>query len=75
MENTYIIKFYDLGEEQYENGDHLNGFAEKETEEFGEGYTISDFYADRAGVSLDKINDGIYAYETNDGEKRYVVIA
>lgn len=68
---TYTIKFYDLNESDYEN----NNFGEKETEEFGEGYTISDFYADRAGISLDEIESGVYAYETDDGEKRYVVIA
>lgn len=68
---TYTIKFYDLNESDYEN----NNFGEKETEEFGEGYTISDFYADRAGISLDEIESGFYAYETDDGEKRYVVIA
>lgn len=70
MENTYIIRFYDLNESDYEN----NNFGEAETEEFGEGYTISDFYSDRAGISLDEINDGVYTYETDDG-KRYVVIA
>ena len=68
---TYTIKFYDLSESDYEN----NNFGEEETEEFGEGYTISDFYADRAGISLDEIERGVYAYETDDGEKRYVVIA
>ena len=68
---TYTIKFYDLNESDYEN----NNFGEKETEEFGEGYTISDFYADRAGISLGEIETGVYAYETDDGEKRYVVIA
>lgn len=70
MENTYIIKFYDLSESDYEN----NNFGEAETEEFGEGYTISDFYADRAGISLDEIENGVYTYETEEGEKRYVVI-
>lgn len=75
MENTYIIKFYDLSESDYENGRHLCGFIEKETEEFGEGYTISDFYADRAGVILEETECGDYTYETDDGERRYVVIA
>lgn len=74
MENTYIIKFYDLSEKQYENGDYLNGFIGKETEEFGEGYTIKDYYSD-SGVILEKNECGDYFYETEDGEKRYVVIA
>lgn len=74
MENTYIIKFYDLHEEQYKNGDHVSGFVEKETEEFGEGYTIEDYYSDR-GVILETNECGDYFYETDDGERRYIVIA
>ena len=71
MENTYTIKFYDLNKNGYEN----NNFGECEIECFGEGYTICDFYADRASISLDEIENGVYTYETEDGEKRYVVIA
>ena len=70
MENTYIIRFYDLDETDFEN----NNFGEAETEEFGEGYTIRDFYADRAGISLGEIGDDVYTYETDDGEKRFVVV-
>lgn len=75
MENIYTIKFYSLSEADYENGRHLEGFIEKETEEFGEGYTIEDFYADHAGVTLEENECGDYTYETEDGERRYVVIA
>lgn len=75
MEKTYIIKFYDLNESDYENGRYLEGFCEKETEEFGEGYTIRDFYADHEIVILEETECGDYTYETEDGEKRYVVIA
>lgn len=73
MENTYTVKFYDMSEEEYENNAHLNGM-QKEVEEFGEGYTIEDFYADRAGVLLEEIGDGVYCYEIDEEEKRYIII-
>ena len=73
MENTYIIKFYDLSEEDYENGRHLCGFVEKEVQEFEKGYTIENFYSDNS-IILEENEYGDYFYETEDGKKRYVVI-
>ena len=76
MENTYTIKFYELNEKEFENNEHLN--MRPEVEEFGEGYTIEDFYSDRAGVVLERLNNydslEVYSFETDDEEKRYVIV-
>lgn len=76
MKITRTIKFYELSEAEYENNAHFN--MEAEVEEFGEGYTIEDFYSDRAGVVLERIDEGVYCFEDDyygDIEKRYVVVS
>ena len=79
MENTYIIKFYDLSEEDYENGAYLNGFVGAETIELEEGFPLIDYYHDciywETNPNIEKIDDDRFSYETAYGEKRYVVIA
>lgn len=76
MENTYTIKFYELSEKEFENNEHLN--MRPEVEEFGEGYTIEDFYSDRVGVVLERLNDydslEVYIFETDDSETRYIIV-
>ena len=74
MENTYTIKFYELNEKEFENNEHLN--MQPEIEEFEEGYTIEDFYSDRIGVVLERLNDyniEIYSFEIDD-ETKYVIV-
>lgn len=75
MKITRTIKFYELSEKEFENNEHLN--MRPEVEEFGEGYTIEDFYSDRAGVVLERLNDydslDVYSFEIDD-EKRYVIV-
>lgn len=86
MENTYTIKYYDLSEKEFENDEYL----QLQVEEFGEGYTIEDYYSDNADVILNKIDNNLYYYEmyyevthntffrvyyeTETKEKRYVII-
>lgn len=67
-----LIKYFDLSEDQYEDGSYTVGFVEKEILECKDDYSIFDFYSDR-GVTLCK-NDCDDFYYFNDDEKRFVVI-
>ena len=67
----YTIRYWDISEEDYES----NNYGEAQIEELGEGYTLADFYSDRAGISLDELDNGGYSYVTESDEKRYIVIA
>lgn len=84
----YHIEFIDMSEEQYENGYAFNG-NEYEYKEFGEGYTIEDFYSDNSDMRLEDLGDGWYTYarewvdglgyvsrplDDEDAEKRYVYV-
>lgn len=87
-EKQYRVEFIDMSEEEYENG-YAFGGNEYEYQEFGEGYTIEDFYSDNAYMVLTDLGDGWYTYarewvdglgyverpvDDEDAEKRYIYV-
>ena len=68
-----VVTWYEFTEREYMNG--RERFAEREQSvEFGDGYTIEDYYADKAGVQLSQIADDVYMFEDAFGEYRYVEV-
>lgn len=69
------IRFFEMDETGYNQNNQLrpeNGTIE----EFGDGYTIEDFYSDRANVCLEEMDgqDGWYRFQTDADETRYVFV-
>ena len=71
----YKVTFCELDQKSYDTNEHLASESFT-TEYFGEGYTIKDFYGDRANVCLEEMDgqDGWYRLQTADDETRYVFV-
>ena len=68
-----LVTWYEFTEREYMNG--RERFAEREQSvEFGDGYTIEDYYADKADVQLSQIADNLYMFEDEVGDYRYVEV-
>lgn len=68
-----VVTWYEFTEREYMNG--RERFPErKQSVEFGDGYTIEDYYADKAGVQLSQIADDVYMFEDEFGDYRYVEV-
>lgn len=83
MKNEFWTAIYfDLSEKEYENGDHVSGFCERQREEMEKGFTVQLYYTDCAEVQITEISDDTFYYETEyedmcgewRTEKRYVVV-
>lgn len=68
-----VVTWYEFSDFEYLNG--RERFPErKQSVEFGDGYTIEDYYADKAGVQLSQIADNLYMFEDEFGDYRYVEV-
>lgn len=77
MERNFEVSYWDLSEAEFEQDMFRSERFKLQTEIFGEGYTIEDFYADNGtGVKLEEIEENCYWYYTDKYEenRRYVVV-
>ena len=64
------VRWAELPEEEFEDTPIYQ--MEMAYELFGAGYGITEFYRDRADIILEDEGDGIFSFETDDGERMMV---
>lgn len=71
------VRIYEMDQKGYDNNAHIYG-EPGEVEEFGEGYTIYDYYSDRCNVALEEMDrEGFYYFTpwyAEEDERRYVFV-
>ena len=84
MKNEFWTAIYfDISEKEYENGDYISGFCERQKQKMQNGFSVQNYYHDCLEVVITEIFEDTFYYEYeyfSDLEKdwktvkRYVII-
>lgn len=69
---TRRVEWIEISEDDYYNKG-IQGI-ERTSIEFGIGYTVQDYYADNANITIKPIDDNDYCYTNDDGELILIIV-